>query len=668
MTPPIVTKTRLQAGGYWHDDIIQVDWCGKYWFAFGFIMSLKDDIKLMEGAGFYGYEGKWAPKEVALAAGRTKFWAINKSPRNEFQLKRMRGEKPYARYNAPLVELEFSPRQTITGEWITPYNHQQRLTRFFLTRKQCIGAAEMGTGKTLSAILAMEMAGLKDDEVWYVAPRSALKAVERELRFWKSKVRPRLLTYDALVKEHKLWEINGRPVAPKMVIFDESSRAKNPTAQRSQACLNLANYVREDHGEFGYVILMSGSPAPKAPTDWWHQCEVACPGFLKEGSWEKSRNRLGLIVERENTITGGIFPQLITWKDSAEKCDTCGKNRDAHEALGATDIEAVSNSHIFKPCKNEVTLLYERMKGLVEVMFKRDCLDLPEKRYEIARLKPKGEMLRAAKIIAATETSVAQRLGALRELADGFQYTEKQDGWNTCERCHGTKRTHEYFDPTDPQGEAITASGDVTIEANYERREIDCPCGTGQVPRIVRGIEYVPTPKEDELRSDLDEHEDVGRLIIYGGFQGSVDRIVEICKSEKWATIRWDGRGIQIMDPEGKIITGDPLTIFQDELEKYPRVAFVGQPGASGMGITLTRSPTIIYFSNDFNAESRIQSEDRHHRPGMDKERGGRIKDYFLLPSCELVYNNLKAKRTLQEMTLTGIDWNAWKSDDERIF
>lgn len=44
--------------------------------------------------------------------------------------------------------------------------------------------------------------------------------------------------------------------------------------------------------------------------------------------------------------------------------------------------------------------------------------------------------------------------------------------------------------------------------------------------------------------------------------------------------------------------------------------AFVGQPMAGGIGLTLTAAETVIYYSNDFNLGTRLQSEDRCHRIG----------------------------------------------------
>jgi SNF2 family DNA or RNA helicase len=36
-----------------------------------------------------------------------------------------------------------------------------------------------------------------------------------------------------------------------------------------------------------------------------------------------------------------------------------------------------------------------------------------------------------------------------------------------------------------------------------------------------------------------------------------------------------------------------------------------------GRGLTLTAANTVVYYSNDFNLDTRIQSEDRCHRIGQ---------------------------------------------------
>jgi SNF2 family DNA or RNA helicase len=45
----------------------------------------------------------------------------------------------------------------------------------------------------------------------------------------------------------------------------------------------------------------------------------------------------------------------------------------------------------------------------------------------------------------------------------------------------------------------------------------------------------------------------------------------------------------------------------------------VGTPQTGGYGITLTQANTVIYYSNGYDLEKRLQSEDRAHRIGQKK-------------------------------------------------
>jgi SNF2 family DNA or RNA helicase len=43
----------------------------------------------------------------------------------------------------------------------------------------------------------------------------------------------------------------------------------------------------------------------------------------------------------------------------------------------------------------------------------------------------------------------------------------------------------------------------------------------------------------------------------------------------------------------------------------------VGHPKTGGYGLTLTAASTVIYYSNSYDLELRLQSEDRAHRIGQ---------------------------------------------------
>jgi hypothetical protein len=661
-----ITKIKLQVGNRRYP-VIQMKSGDRLYFSFSYNPSLMAEIKAFEGAAYHGYKEEGEKKWLISTIGACKVWSIPINPRNMFQLDFLMGGNPYAKYDTPIgayAKLREDMR-----------DHQVVATAFELARHYCIDAGEMGVGKTLSAIETMESSGHSD--WWYVAPRGALKSVERELRVWKCRVKPRMMTYEGLVKEIKNWPAGQK--APRGVFFDESSRIKNPTAKRSQAAKALADGIRSDWGEEGYVILMSGSPAPKAPTDWWHQCEVACPGFLKEGDVDKFKKRLGIWKEAES-LQGSKFLQKVAWLDDERRCAICGQFEDHPDHCKPGDLAAMcgGDEHEFKQSVNEVAELYKRMQGLVLVRFKRDCLQLPDKQYRVIDCEPSKSLLRAAQAITARESRAANALILLRELSDGFQYEAIPNGRGKCTLCEGTKRMREtvpkpeYVGMLD-SGELWGLSAEMS-ETDFQAKffmeqEVDCwRCNaTGEEDLFTRVAKEIECPKEQALRDILDEYDDVGRVVVYGGFQASIDRCVRIAKQEGWDIIRVDGRGWYQQRYNESSLEGDPLTLFQDMQEQYPRMAFIGQPGAAGMGLTLTASPIITYYSNDFNAESRIQSEERIHRLGMNINRGAMICDLCHLPTDRLILDNLKKKRQLQAMTLGQLQV-ALESTDARVF
>ncbi len=55
-------------------------------------------------------------------------------------------------------------------------------------------------------------------------------------------------------------------------------------------------------------------------------------------------------------------------------------------------------------------------------------------------------------------------------------------------------------------------------------------------------------------------------------------------------------------------------------MQEDPKCRFlIGTPQAGGYGITLTQANTVIYYSNGYDLEKRLQSEDRAHRIGQKK-------------------------------------------------
>jgi SNF2 family DNA or RNA helicase len=240
-------------------------------------------------------------------------------------------------------------------------------------------------------------------------------------------------------------------------------------------------------------------------------------------------------------------------------------------------------------------------------------------------------------------------------LSDGFQYTEKVIGEETCELCMGSKVSLEYYDKDNPE-EFLLDTNNPNI--NIGEREVTCVnCGgLGVTNKYARDMVEYTCPKDDLLIEQLELHEECGRLVCYAGFTGSIDKIQRLAIKKGWTVLRVDGRGWNVTSPDHRVIPQqNALEIYMDGQAFVDKMLFLGQPLAAGEGLTLTASPTAVYYSNDFNGGARMQSMDRIHRMGMDVNKGATIIDFLHLPTDLYVLENLESKRDLQKLTLTGL-------------
>jgi SNF2 family DNA or RNA helicase len=112
-----------------------------------------------------------------------------------------------------------------------------------------------------------------------------------------------------------------------------------------------------------------------------------------------------------------------------------------------------------------------------------------------------------------------------------------------------------------------------------------------------------------ELVDVLSETE--GKAIIWGHWQKDIKNIVD--EIEK---IYGPGSVVSYYGLTPQEERQDNIRQFQSD----PKCRFmVGTPSTGGYGITLTAANTVIYYSNGYDLEKRLQSEDRAHRIGQKK-------------------------------------------------
>jgi SNF2 family DNA or RNA helicase len=123
------------------------------------------------------------------------------------------------------------------------------------------------------------------------------------------------------------------------------------------------------------------------------------------------------------------------------------------------------------------------------------------------------------------------------------------------------------------------------------------------------GTQPIENNRIKELLSVLEDIE--GKAIIWAHYQYDIKNIIKEVEKVYGPGSVVDYYGLTPKDERQDNITkfqGDPKCRF-----------FVGTPATGGYGITLTAANTVIYYSNGYDLEKRLQSEDRAHRIGQKK-------------------------------------------------
>ena len=117
--------------------------------------------------------------------------------------------------------------------------------------------------------------------------------------------------------------------------------------------------------------------------------------------------------------------------------------------------------------------------------------------------------------------------------------------------------------------------------------------------------------KSDKFDELLDALEEVsGKVIIWANYTYDIKMIERALAKQYGAESVRTYFGETTPEQRQQIVKD-----FQDP--NHPVRFFVGQPRTGGYGLTLTEASTVIYFSNNYDLEIRLQSEDRAHRIGQ---------------------------------------------------
>ena len=210
-----------------------------------------------------------------------------------------------------------------------------------------------------------------------------------------------------------------------------------------------------------------------------------------------------------------------------------------------------------------------------------------------------------------------KRLDELSDSIKKFSYRVlKEDCLDLPEKVY----TRREVDLTDEQNKAYSTMKSAAL-ASLKGKMATAPHVLTQMMRLHQitcghlkndddTITEIKNNRLKELINLLDEVE--GKVIIWANYVYDIENIVK--------TIQKEFGDDSIVQYYGAI----PAEQRQKNIEKFqdPKSSvrfFVGNPQTGGYGITLTCANTVVYYSNGYDLEKRLQSEDRAHRIGQKK-------------------------------------------------
>lgn len=487
-----------------------------------------------------------------------------------------------------------------------------------------------GTGKTLTSLLIAEAkynAG-EIDALLVIAPNGVHKqwAVE-EIPKWLSDVN----TTVQWRKNKKLFFVEGalnivciniEQFSTKtkyldyvdwvnshkaMIILDEATRIKNPKAIRTQRLLYEFNHVVRR----GKTILSSepktvarailtGTPVTNGPFDVWSMFEFLQPGYFGI-NWYGFQNKYGMFHAIQ--VNGRVIRILIN-EDAWEQIKACDSFEKANALYGVnlSTYDMIQQQDSYQgPFKN-VEQLRDKMLEIAMFVKIEDCIDMPDRVYNRKLLDMSLEQARV-----------------YNELETYFIATYKDEKVEAKSKLTAYIRLQQI------------ASGFVSSEQVPEEEIEDPP------PNKI--VWFDDLPKIDQLQVDCEE--------IVGSTDNPTGQVIVVCHFSAEAEKIFDS--LQAAGYHCCLQTGWKKVGSIDGFKQGKYSIMVANIRVISMGFNLQElCHHMIFYSNTFSLEDRIQVEARIYRAGQ-KQKCIYI-DYVMKDTIDMkVYAALKQKKQLAD-------------------
>lgn len=357
-----------------------------------------------------------------------------------------------------------------------------------------------------------------------------------------------------------------------MGVGDESQRFKNPKALRTKE-------IHRVKGRFPLRRIMSGTPVTKAPFDIFGQYYFLDSSILRTSSYTAFKSEYSEMLADDHFLVKKL--QRGAWQT---------KNGEPSKRVP----QIIARDSDGMPQYRNLDKLQRLISKHSYRVLKKDCLDLPDKIYDSI---PFEMTSRQAEVYHRMQRERRAELSSVIELtlASGKRagLTEEQ----------AMLVGHEL----------IVAN---KLAAMAKLQQITCgylKLEDGGVVRMFKDV--MDNPRNSAMMDVLEDVE--GSVLFWAPHRDKIDQIIDCLRLgyEDSKIIRYDGKVKKTERMQG-------VDDFQSGKARF----FVGNPDSAGTGLTLTAAETSFYYSNSFNLEHRLQSEDRNHRIGTT----GHVRYYDL--------------------------------------
>jgi len=388
--------------------------------------------------------------------------------------------------------------------------------------------------------------------IWSASPRKKEKQYLEDIIRAGDELRIVIMNVEAFSSPKGVkWATSFLNTSRAMMVVDESTTIKNPTAKRTKAIIKLGTMAK-------YRRILTGEPVTRDPLDLYSQCEFLDEFHLGFSSFYTFRNRYAIMVNMN---------------------------------LGHRSFKKVTGFQRMDELNDILRKFSFRVK-------KDDCLDLPKKNYQYRYVDMTKEQEKA-----------------YQEMKDICMTTTKNTVITVANKLSMLGKLHQIV-----CGHIIDNNGETT---------------------------YLKNNRIDALL-ELTEQVD-NKCIIWACYRADLKKISSELR-EKYGTDMVVEYWGDTSDKERK----DNIQAFTTGKPKF----FVANPATAGFGLNLQAANTVIYYSNNYNLEHRLQSEDRCHRIGQ--KRNVHYIDITTLKTVDnLIIKSLKNKKNIATQVM-GDQWKEW--------